>query len=526
MLESGTIMMPNTDGDQGRRPLGPWPGIFCRSGDGQKFVRYPNDRIFAVGFQLIAASFVVVLFSGIALAQSFTARFSVISNTSQAMVKVEGAYLKGANIWSFRNTYGRVIGLGDRIKNLSLADSYGARISVKKVGPGEFEAARSATHFSYEVTLREPANPADGAHISVLNGQYGYLMLADLLPQLQSSGVRVEFQLPESWSIASSVPSGVGDGYAVVDPLNAIFFVGRDLRERRQRISATEFEVVTAGDWPFTGEALIKVAAKIITDHAHHAGFDLTGRVALMLAPFPGLFGSERWSAETRGSNVVVLLGRNSSRNSLLGQLSVVLSHELFHLWVPNALSLDGDYDWFFEGFTLYQALCTAVRLGFIGFQEYLNTLARVYDSYLAASERDRYSLLEASQRRWTTASSLVYEKGMLVAFLYDLKVRKASQNRRSLDDVYHELFRHFPPSARRADGNESIISTLTHEDGDEQFGKRYIVNPGSIELETFLPEFGISVSDAGGGKRLLVAEALNKEQRGLLGALGYRGSH
>ena len=41
-----------------------------------------------------------------------------------------------------------------------------------------------------------------------------------------------------------------------------------------------------------------------------------------------------------------------------------------------------GDYDWFFEGFTLYIALQTALKLKLIRFQGVLNTLERVYNSY------------------------------------------------------------------------------------------------------------------------------------------------
>jgi len=188
-------------------------------------------------------------------------------------------------------------------------------------------------------------------------------------------------------------------------------------------------------------------------------------------------------------------------------------------------LALEGDYDWFYEGFTLYQALCSAVRLGFIDFEEYLNTIGRVFDSYLATLDRDRFSLVEASQRRWTTSASLVYDKGMLVAFLYDLRLRKASKNQHSLDDVYHELFRRFPSGTKQADANESIISALVHEDGDEQFARRYIQGVDAIELETFLPAFGIRVENLGGRKHLLVNEPINKEQRDLLRQLGFRGN-
>ena len=43
---------------------------------------------------------------------------------------------------------------------------------------------------------------------------------------------------------------------------------------------------------------------------------------------------------------------------------------------MPNSLKLEGDYDWFFEGFTLYMALRTALELKVIDFKGFLKTLA------------------------------------------------------------------------------------------------------------------------------------------------------
>jgi len=507
------------------------PGTRCRRVRGVVFNlgtiridRLPSlKRCCAPAFHFMALVCLLLLSSDGGHAQALTARISVVSLAAPARLRVEGSFVGGLAAWSFRNSYGRITGLGDRIQNLSLADANGASIAVRKVIPGEFKADRLATRFRYEVILDQPANPADAAHVSGLTDQYGYLMLADLLPQLPSSNIRVTIQLPPAWHVASSFLPSPDGSYYLPDSARGVFFLGRDLKEKHKRVGATEFVFVTAGEWPFAGDAVTKIGAKIIEDHRRHAGFEPKGRVMLMLAPFPGSSGSERWSAETRGSNLVLLLGRNSRPKALLGQLSVVLSHELFHVWVPNGLSLDGDFDWFFEGFTLYQALRCAVRLGFIDFQEYLDTLGRVYDSYLASEERDRLSLVEASQRRWTSGSSLVYDKGMLVAFLYDLKLRNGSGNRRSLDDVYHELFRRFPSDAERVDGNESIVLVLMRHDGDEQIVRSYIQTPGFIDLETILPVYGIRITSSGHQKRLLVAETLNPSQRTLLESLGYR---
>ncbi len=458
-------------------------------------------------------------------AQTLRARVSIIS-LSPARLKIEGEYAGGAAQWSFLNTYGGIIGLADRIQNFALADAAGNEVPVRKLAPGEFKAAKVVTHFSYEMNATEPLNPVDASHFSWLNGNYGYLMLADLLPNMSDAratpDVLLEFALPANWTIASSTQPDTGQQYRLTEPEKAVFFLGRDLRQKHKRIGSMEFVFVTWGDWAFSDDDWMKVAARVLKDYSKHNGRDLDGRSMLLLAPLPGSFGPERWSAETRGSSVVLLLGRNSSRNALLGKLSVVLTHELFHLWVPNALPLDGNYDWFFEGFTLYQALRSAVRLRFISFQEYLDTIGRVYDSYLATPGRDNASLIEASRRRWTSSSSLVYDKGMLVALLCDLKLRGAGENRRSLDEVYRELFRRFPSSAPRVDGNEAIISLLNEALGSSEFAEQYIEGRSEIELGTMLAPYGLKVDTVVTRRRVTVNTGLNKVQRELLRSLGY----
>ncbi len=455
--------------------------------------------------------------------QSLTAHLTVVSQNDVARVRIEGTFAGGSTTWSFPNSYGRVIGLGARIKNLVLSDEFGAQLATRSVGPGEYKAERPATHFTYEVELRQPFNPADASHVSTLNSEYGYLMLADLLPSLPGKEVHVSVTGPWGWSVRTSFVLD-GDGfYDLSDRSTGVFFLARDLREKRQEAGPAELLFVTAGEWPFAPGAVTKIAGKIVADYRRRMGYQPKGRLMLMLAPLPGTVGAERWSAETRGSSIVLLMGRQATAKSLLGQLSVVLSHEAFHLWVPNSLALEGDYDWFFEGFTLYQALRCAVRLGFIDFQEYLDTLARVYVSYRATGELDGVSLLEASRRRWTSGSSLVYDKGMLLAFLYDLQTRKASANRLTIDDVYQDLFRRFPTGSAPVDGNVALISALARQVKNEQFSPDYIQGAVSINLEAVLPDYGFRVINAGNKIHLQVAESLTSSQRAMLTSLGYR---
>jgi predicted metalloprotease with PDZ domain len=161
------------------------------------------------------------------------------------------------------------------------------------------------------------------------------------------------------------------------------------------------------------------------------------------------------------------------------------------------------------------------LRLGLISFDDYLETIARVYDSYLSSVDHDRLSLIEASERRWTSPSSLVYEKGMLVAFIYDLSLRSLTECQASLDDVYGELFR--LSLTGQVNANEIIIKLLSEQHGLESFAKDYVESAGKINLDSQVSAFGIRVQGGGSGTRLIPGRDLNKGQRKLLGCLGYR---
>lgn len=477
--------------------------------------------------RVLFAALLLVAYSGAAHAESLKARISVIS-VAPARVRIEGERSVATRAWSFRNVYAGVMNLGERIENLTLADNSGAQVPVRKVAPGEYEAASAATRFVYEMKLDAPLFEGDAAHVSWLTNERGFLMPGDLLPLLASEkdevkpGATLRFVLPERWTIASSTKAG-GDGqFEVMDAEAAIFFVGQNLREKRQTIGAMEFTFVTAGEWAFSDEEAAEMAASILKDHAGTFGGAAQSRAMLALAPFPRVAGADRWSAETRGATVTMLIGKSPSRTAALAQLSFPLAHELFHLWIPNGLSLDGNYDWFYEGFTLYQALRAAVRLELLTFQDYLNALGRAFDAYKSAPGRASLSLLEASTRRWTLPPALVYNKGMLVAFLYDLSLRQQTKGKRSLEDVYRELFRAARTSQAGKDGNLAALAALNNAGEMETLTRRYVESAGEIDLPTALAPFGLRVELLGARTRIAVADSLSGSQRDLLRKFGY----
>jgi predicted metalloprotease with PDZ domain len=455
-----------------------------------------------------------------AQAQTLSARISVISITP-GRIKIDAQLPGATSRLSFRNAYAGVLGLGERIEILEGIKSDGGRVRVQKLAPGEFQSTEDFSRVTYEVNLAIPLRSADLSHVSSLNSEQGILMLADLLPQYtRNPSAVISVDTPSGWTVASNVSSH-GSEFSSDDPETTIFLLSPSVHETRQRIGKTDFSVIMTGTWPLSEGEAAKITAKILDEYSRATGFQLKRNAVLMLVPYSGETGPSSWSAETRGNVVVLLLGRNAKRKSVLSRLGIVLSHELFHLWVPNSLKLAGAYDWFFEGFTLYQALRMDLRLGLISFDDYLETIANVYDSYQSPSDRDHLSLIEASERRWTGSGSLVYEKGMLVAFLFDLALNRAADCRVSFDDVYAELFQR--AATGQGSANEIIIELLTERAQLKSFAKDYIESTENIDLDAVLSTSGFQVLREGLRTKLVVSRNLSKSQRSLLGCIGFR---
>lgn len=453
-------------------------------------------------------------------AQTVSARVSVVS-LAPPRVRVEAEQTNGTKIWSFRNSYAGITGLGERIENLTFFDAQGGEVAVRKLAAGEYTAARDATKVRYELKLDPPRETNDTAHVSWLTATRGVLMPGDLLP-LPLARAKLSLTLPERWTVATIETRNGGGQYELENADSSIFFIGADLRVAQTSVGGMKVALATVGEWAFKDDDVMTVIRDVLERYGRAAGSAPRERALVVLAPFPQVSDATRWNAETRGGTIVFLSGRAASKFAGLARLSVPLAHELWHIWVPNALALDGDYDWFYEGFTVYQATRASVELGYLTFADYLDSLARAYDIYLAARKRDDLSLIEASARRWGGGGASVYQKGMLVAALYDLSVRQQSRGKRSLDDVYRLLFRGQRASAERREGNAAVIAALNSVAGGDEFSKRFIQSVNRLDLTNALGAYGLQLGQSGGRTRITVSRSLSRTQRDLLRQMGY----
>jgi predicted metalloprotease with PDZ domain len=113
----------------------------------------------------------------------------------------------------------------------------------------------------------------------------------------------------------------------------------------------------------------------------------------------------------------------------------------------------------------------------------------------------------------------------MVIAFLYDLKVRSQGRGKHSLDDVYRKIFQSasaIAAAGQGSDGNDAVTDALASDSNMQGFVRQFIREAVTINLLSELAPYGVRVERVGLRTRIGVSEQLTRPQRDLLRELGY----
>ena len=482
-------------------------------------------------FRLFSFLLCLALWGILASGQDIEATIEIDFETP--VVKIQGRHANKANNSNRRNlAFLRSVsgeGLASRITELSLWDSADKPVTFRKLMDGEYLSDADFARWTYTIDLTPPKNRNAAAHVSWFAQDTGILMLADLLPQFGSAtykpSARITFRVPHSFDLTPSPIHSAEverDGvFEVAEIDNAVFYVGN--WDNNFLLDKPTFPgtVLTSGKWNFDANDIQPMAREIHDYYLRLLGPSISGRPLIAIARFPVQSRPGEWQAETRGRNVIIISSDMPFKTQSLQRLHEQLRHEIFHLWIPNGVNLTGNYDWFYEGFALYESLKLAVRLNRIRFEDFLDTLSRAH-TIDSAQTVQRTSLIQMSSNRFSGANTQIYARGMLVAFLCDLALLEQSKGKRSVEDVLRELFiKHRKPAAP-VDGNTSVIAMLKSNPNLIPIVEKYIEGAETLEWSSQLNGAGIEDGDAGLLTNLRVKEKLNGRQKALLDKLGY----
>ena len=212
-----------------------------------------------------------------------------------------------------------------------------------------------------------------------------------------------------------------------------------------------------------------------------------------------------------------LLADRWSFRGLPYEQFLGLVAHEFFHLWNgkrirPAAL---GPFDytrenytrdlWVVEGLTTYYTDVFLRRAGLISAQRYLDKLGESITRVQGVPGRLVQPLADASFDAWIkfyrpdantpNATISYYQKGAMVGLLLDLRIRAATGNRRSLDDVMRALWERF--GARDAGYEEGAVEALASEVAGEDLSplfNRWLRGAEELDYNAHLAAAGLAL--------------------------------
>ncbi len=409
--------------------------------------------------------------------------------------------------------------LGLRISEVSASGRSGQPLELRRFNSTEYVSGTNIGSFSYKVDLSPSANPRSAAHVSWLNADLGLLMLDDLLPLPSASGTRdaqIRLRTPSGWKLLGLEQAEAGAPFTVRDVLRSVLVLHRDMR-----LQPGQPDVAIAGKWHFSDAEVGSMATGILDEYRRLFGGIASERPRVIVLPFPQPnVPAGTWEAETRGSTVVLLSADTAFKSQSLQRLHEQLRHELFHLWLPNGVNLTGRYDWFYEGFALYQSLKTAVESNQIRFDDFLDTLSRAHNIDRGTSERR--SLIQASEDRWRGAETQMYARGMVVAFLSDVAILASSKRKESIETLFRRLYSAHKFPASSADANTAVLAEFSKFPMTAAIVNDHIRGNSVVNWDDELLAAGIENRPGTSRTSLRIKEKLNGSQKALLDKLGY----
>ncbi|HET9843814.1 MAG TPA: peptidase M61, partial [Gammaproteobacteria bacterium] len=195
-----------------------------------------------------------------------------------------------------------------------------------------------------------------------------------------------------------------------------------------------------------------------------------------------------------------------------------LFSHEYFHAWMVKRIKPQEFYDlnlreihhtdqlWAFEGFTAYYDDLMLFRAQCITPFEYLEVLSETMNRVYSTPGRFIQTLKESSFDAWikfyqpneNSINSTInyYTKGTLAGLLFDLHIRKISNNQYSLDDVMRKLWQDY---GRNNIGvaPDAIEKILLEFGGPAMQDLIYLVleTTQELPLAQLLQDFGIALT-------------------------------
>lgn len=321
-----------------------------------------------------------------------------------------------------------------------------------------------------------------------------------------------------NWKVATALPE-IEPNVFYAENFDILYdspFEVSDFKEISFQVRGIPHRWVVTGEGNYDLEQIARDSAKIVEEHAKIFG-ELPYKNYLFILNLRGRGGLEHLNSTALQWDRFGF----KPQSRYLDFLSLV-AHEHFHAWNVKRIRPDalGPFDysnenytkllWVAEGATSYYEGVVLLRAGFISPREFLETKASQIQALQTRPGRFQTSLEEASFDAWikfyrqdeNSVNNQIsyYDKGEIVSFLLDLKIRSLSNGEKSLDDVFRYLYNEFYKKNRNYTPEDfQKACELMAGVSLEEFFAKYVRGRSEIDYNSILKDFGLQLIEPSG---------------------------
>jgi predicted metalloprotease with PDZ domain len=323
----------------------------------------------------------------------------------------------------------------------------------------------------------------------------------------QHLSCEIQLKVPNSWKIATSLEgeNTIRKAANFDELADSPFICSPILQFETYQVNDTKFYVWFNGEIKLDWDRIIKdfsaFSKKQIEKFIEFPVSEY--HFLIQILPTKAYHGVEHCK-----STVITLGPSYEVFKSLYKELLGVSSHELYHTWNVKALrpAAMWPYDfkkenyselgYIYEGITTYMGDLFLLKSGVFSLEQYLDEFKAQLQKHFDNPGRFNYSVAQSSFDTWLDGyvpgapgrKVSIYTEGCLLAFVKDVRIRQATQNKYGLDDVMKRLYFDFAMQGKGIT-EEDYLSTLEHVSGIsfESFFKEFV--HGTQPYESILTE-------------------------------------
>lgn len=223
------------------------------------------------------------------------------------------------------------------------------------------------------------------------------------------------------------------------DITESIVIGGRDLHVATGVSGGATVRIARVGRYRFDAAAFDALALKVIAAERGFWRETRAGPFLVTMAPLAPVAGRLSYGGTGRSDAFATWVDPDSPPAGL----TWLLAHEYFHSWNPRALGQmpqgtdEGRAYWLSEGLTDFYARRLMLRAGLSTPQQFADIWNEALRAYATSPWRTRTNA-DAAAAFWTDqdAEKLPYQRGSMLAALWDRQLRLRSRGRTTLDTV------------------------------------------------------------------------------------------